>query len=131
MSTQKTPVNNTPLTEEELKHFKEKLDQEKSDTETTIQDLKANLDSLNSTSDDVQSSQDHHQADLGTKENRKATILKEIEKQTEKLDQIIVSLDRMETGNYGICIDTGEPIQKERLEAIPYAIRSVVAKGSN
>jgi RNA polymerase-binding transcription factor DksA len=34
----------------------------------------------------------------------------------------------METGNYGICIDTGEPIQKERLEAIPYAIRSIVAK---
>lgn len=128
MSTQKTPVNNTPLTEKELKHFKEKLDQEKRETETMIQDLKDSLDSLNNTSDDVQSSQDHHQADLGTKENRKATILKEIEKQKEKLDQIIVALDRMETGNYGICIDTGEPIQKERLEAIPYAIRSVVAK---
>lgn len=128
MSTQKTPVNNTPLTEKELKHFKEKLDQEKRETETMIQDLKDSLDSLNNTADDVQSSQDHHQADLGTKENRKATILKEIEKQKEKLDQIIVALDRMETGNYGICIDTGEPIQKERLEAIPYAIRSVVAK---
>ncbi len=128
MSTQKTPVNNTPLTEKELKHFKEKLDQEKRETETMIQDLKDSLDSLNNTSDDVQSSQDHHQADLGTKENRKATILKKIEKQKEKLDQIIVALDRMETGNYGICIDTGEPIQKERLEAIPYAIRSVVAK---
>jgi RNA polymerase-binding transcription factor DksA len=128
MSTQKTPVNNTPLTEDELKHFKKKLEQEKSETESTIQDLKDSLDSLNSTSDDVQSSQDHHQADLGTKENRKATILKEIERQTEKRDQIIVALDRMETGNYGICIDTGEPIQKERLEAIPYAIRSVVAK---
>lgn len=129
MSTQKTPVNNTSLTEKELDHFKEKLDQEKQETEAQIQELKDSFDSLNNTSDDVQSSQDHHLADLGTKENRKATILKGIEKQKEKLEQIIVALDRMETGNYGICIDTGEPIQKERLEAIPYAIRSVVAKG--
>lgn len=129
MSTQKTPVNNTPLTDEELDHFKKKLNQEKSEAESMIQDLKESFDSLNNTSDDVQSSQDHHQADLGTKENRKATILKKIEKQREKLDQIIIALDRIETGNYGICVDTGEPIQKERLEAMPYAIRTVVAKG--
>ncbi len=128
MSTQKTPVNNTPLTEEELEHFRQKLNQEKKESEATIKNLKDNLDSLNNTADDVQSSQDHHQADLGSKENNKATILKKIEKQTEKLDQIVVALDRIETGNYGICIDTGEPIQKERLEAIPYAVRSIAAK---
>lgn len=128
MSNQKAPVNNTYLSEEELSHFKEKLHQEKREAESLIDDLKSNLDSLNDSADDVQSSQDHHQGDLGTKENRKATILKKIEKQTEKLDQIAVALDRIETRNYGICVDTGEQIQKERLEAIPYAIRSVVAK---
>jgi len=128
MSTQKTPVNNTELSDKELDHFKQRLNQERESSEATIRELKESLNSLNSTADDVQSSQDHHQADLGTKENRKATILKKIEKQTEKLDQITIALDRIETGNYGICIDTGEPIQKERLEAIPYAIRSVAAK---
>ncbi len=128
MSTQKTPVNNTKLSDKELDHFKQRLNQERESSEATIRELKESLNSLNSTADDVQSSQDHHQADLGTKENRKATILKKIEKQTEKLDQITIALDRIETGNYGICIDTGEPIQKERLEAIPYAIRSVAAK---
>jgi len=31
------------------------------------------------------------------------------------------ALDRIENGTYGICEGTGQPIPKERLEAIPWA----------
>lgn len=54
--------------------------------------------------------------------------LSNLETNQDKLDQITVALDRIGSGNYGICIETGQPIQKERLEAMPYAIRSVGAK---
>jgi len=123
-----TPVNSTPLSKEEMNHFRKKLHSEKEEAEKAIQDLKDRLKDLNNNANDVQSSQDHHQGDLGSDENEKTTILTSIEKQNEKLDQITVALDRIETGNYGICIESGEPIQKERLEAIPYALRSVKVK---
>lgn len=123
-----TPVNSSHLTDKELEEFKKRLLSEKETAKQKVEKLKSRLNDLNSNSDDVQSSQDHHQGDLGSSENQKNAILSSIENQTEKLDQITVALDRVETGNYGICIESGEPIQKERLKAIPYALRSVAAK---
>lgn len=35
--------------------------------------------------------------------------------------QIDAALERIENGTYGICTNCGEPIKKERLEALPYA----------
>ncbi|WP_069131548.1 TraR/DksA family transcriptional regulator [Rhodohalobacter halophilus] len=123
-----TPVNSSHLSNKELEMFKKRLLNEKEIAENKIKELKSRLNDLNSNSGDNQSSQDHHQGDLGSSENQKNAILSSIENQTEKLDQITIALDRVETGNYGVCIKSGEPIQKERLKAIPYALRSVAAK---
>ncbi len=128
MATDETPVENTPLSDEELEHFKEKLLKEKKETEKKIEEEKQNVEELNSNFDDTKSAQDHHHGDLATKEDTKLAHLKSIEKAQEKLDKITVALDRIGTGNYGICVETGQPIQQERLEAMPYAIRSVGAK---
>lgn len=128
MAKNETPVENSPLTEDELEHFKEKLLSEKEETEENIKTEKENIEELNNNFDDEKSAQDHHHGDLATKEDTKLAHLKSIEKNQEKLDQITVALDRIGTGNYGICIETGQPIQKERLETMPYAIRSVGAK---
>ena len=38
------------------------------------------------------------------------------------------ALTRLSEGTYGICDDTGEPIPKGRLEAIPEAIYTVEAQ---
>ncbi len=43
------------------------------------------------------------------------------------LDAVKHAQDRMEKGLYGICEVTGEPIPVARLEAIPYATRTVEA----
>jgi len=124
----KAPVQNTHLTKEELNHFRLKLIEEKEVAENEIRELKERYDDLTKNSDDTQSSQDHHQGDIGSEESEKSVLLAGIERNNDKLDKINVALDRINDGNYGICIVTNKPIQKERLEAIPYALQSVEAK---
>jgi RNA polymerase-binding protein DksA len=124
----KAPVQNTHLTDVELDHFRSKLLKEKEDAVNEVRELKQSYDNLTKNSDDTQSAQDHHQGDLGSDESEKSVVLAGIERNNDKLDKINVALDRMNDGNYGICIVTNKPIQKERLEAIPYALQSVEAK---
>ena len=38
------------------------------------------------------------------------------------------ALVRIKTGTYGICIDTGKLISKERLKAVPHTMHSIEAK---
>ncbi|HEX4169974.1 MAG TPA: TraR/DksA family transcriptional regulator [Bryobacteraceae bacterium] len=38
----------------------------------------------------------------------------------EMLEQVDAALQRIETGEYGICVDCGEPIEPKRLEAVPW-----------
>lgn len=45
-------------------------------------------------------------------------ILKELESELKEVNE---ALERIEKGTYGICIETGNPISKERLEAYPAA----------
>lgn len=128
MSDNQSVINNSPLSEKELEHFRKKLKEEERKVKKEKELLEERLSSLNSASDDSLSAGAHHQGDAGTIEANKKRTLAAIERQLEKLDQITVALDRITTGNYGICIDSGQPIQKERLEAIPYAIRAVGMK---
>jgi RNA polymerase-binding transcription factor DksA len=39
-----------------------------------------------------------------------------------RLRLIESALARVENGKYGICLKSGKPIPRERLEAIPYAL---------
>ena len=121
-------ANNSPLTDKELAHFRQRLLKLKEETEKEIQTLKDRYEDLRGNADDVQSSQDHHQGDLATREVNKEKIMLSIERNREKLDKIIVALDRIGSGNYGICVESGQPIQKERLEAMPYAVTAVGIK---
>lgn len=121
-------ANNSPLTEKELAHFEQRLLKMKEETEKEIQTLKDRYEDLSGDADDLQSSQDHHQGDLATREVNKEQLMLSIERNREKLDQIIVALDRIGSGNYGICVESGQPIQKERLEAMPYAVTAVGVK---
>lgn len=124
----KSPADNTHLSDEELEHFKKKLLKEKEETQKKIDEARENLEDVNANFDDAKSSQDHHHGNIATEEDAKLTHLSALQQNQDKLDQITVALDRIETGDYGICIETGQPIQKERLETMPYALRTVGAK---
>ncbi len=54
-----------------------------------------------------------------------ATIEQTMEKRLESVDR---ALQKVEEGTYGICDDTGEPIPRGRLEAMPEAIYTVEAQ---
>jgi len=51
------------------------------------------------------------------------TLSRMIENARRELTQIDAALTRMDENDYGICVDCGQPIPLERLEALPYAIR--------
>lgn len=45
-----------------------------------------------------------------------------------RLEDVERALEKIEEGTYGVCDDTGEPIPRGRLEAMPEAIRTVEAQ---
>jgi DnaK suppressor protein len=68
---------------------------------------------------------DQHPADQGTE-----TFEQELDSTTELLlaDEartVKLAQERLAEGKYGICVDCGEQIPEERLEAIPEAIRCI------
>jgi RNA polymerase-binding protein DksA len=131
MSSNETPVDNTALTEKELEHFNNRLLDEQKEAEKRINELEQSLEEIEANKGDKVSSSAHHQGNLGSWEEQRETKYTLIEKQKRKLEKITVALDRIETGNYGTCVVTGDHIQKERLEAMPYAIHSVDAMEGN
>ena len=54
-----------------------------------------------------------------------ATVEQTMEK---RLESVARALQKIEEGTYGICDDTGEPIPRGRLEAMPEAIYTVEAQ---
>jgi DnaK suppressor protein len=68
---------------------------------------------------------DQHPADQGTE-----TLEQEMDQTTvmiieDNLNSVQVARERLEQGKYGICIDCGEEIEPQRLEAVPEAIRCI------
>ena len=47
------------------------------------------------------------------------------EQDANRLQQINNALDRIKQGRYGLCLQCGSEIRKERLEAIPYAFMCI------
>ena len=54
-----------------------------------------------------------------------ATVEQSVENRLQYVDR---ALQKIEEGTYGVCDDTGEPIPKGRLEAVPEAIYTVEAQ---
>ncbi len=54
------------------------------------------------------------------------TMLRTLE---EELHEVRLALERIMEGRYGICVDCGRPIERERLEAVPWAARCIADQG--
>ena len=67
------------------------------------------------------SSQDQHQADVGTETFEREKDLSILEQVESELDDVEHALQRLEEGTYGICEACGKPIEEERLRAMPAA----------
>lgn len=127
MSNLDASTHNTPYSDEELEHFKQLLLEEREEALSDTESMGESLNEQNEMTEDF-SSRDHHPGDLGSEEQEKETenILRE--RTREKIDEIDAALERIKNKTYGVCEDTGKKIQKERLEAIPWARFSVDAR---
>jgi DnaK suppressor protein len=43
----------------------------------------------------------------------------------QRIQDVEAALERLDNGTYGICVDCGQPIMRERLEALPWADRCI------
>jgi DnaK suppressor protein len=61
-----------------------------------------------------------HPADLSDDTLQHEVALGILENEDRILEQIVTALGRMDNGSFGICVECGKNIPKERLEALPY-----------
>ncbi|MGZ0040896.1 TraR/DksA C4-type zinc finger protein [Paenibacillus ottowii] len=95
------------------KHFKQN-DQENTQLGEALTDSTGEL-----------SSYDNHPADIGTETFERSRDLAINESLENELEQVNAALQRMQDGTYGICVESGEEIPFERLQAIPYTAYTV------
>ena len=67
-------------------------------------------------------------ADRASQETERSLELRARDRERKLISKIDEALLRVEDGSYGYCVDTGEPITLQRLEARPIATLSVDAQ---
>ena len=68
---------------------------------------------------------DQHTADVGSElfdEERDQSLVERLERDLEAIER---AFRRLDEGTYGVSVDSGKPIPDERLEAMPWADRTV------
>ena len=115
------PTEDEPfMNDRQRDYFRRKLLEWKNDI---LRESKGTIDQLQE--------DDHHLPDLtdrASSETEKALELRTRDRQRKLISKIDAALRRIETGEYGYCEETGEPIGIRRLEARPIATLSLEAQ---
>ncbi len=105
---------------------RDRINAEKARVESLISGLKGELGAENESDDAELSGYDQHPADTATdtfERERDLGLLDDLEAEFRELED---ALGRIDAGTYGIDEISGEPIDPERLEAVPAARTNVV-----
>ena len=70
----------------------------------------------------------YHMADVGTDSQEREKAFLWLSRENKFLGHLNAALDRIERGEYGICIECGKLIPKERLEEVPHTRHCVRCK---
>ncbi len=112
-------LTKTYLTKEELKHFQQILLEKRTEVLRDLEIMRASLQDENN-SENINSSYSMHMADHGTETLDREQRFMFIARDERYLSYIDKALERIKNGVYGICVKSGLPIPKERLEAVPH-----------
>jgi DnaK suppressor protein len=121
-----TRIKKNHLTADEIKHFKELLLKKREELLNNViefEDEALKKSRLESSGD--LSSMPIHMADLGSDNFEQEFALGLMDSERKLLKEIDEALERLDKGNYGICIGTGKSISKVRLEAQPWTRYSI------
>ncbi|MDX2196759.1 MAG: TraR/DksA C4-type zinc finger protein [Cytophagales bacterium] len=64
----------------------------------------------------------------GSETAEKESLTQLLARQQKFIHNLEMALIRIKNGTYGICVDTGKLIPKERLRAVPHTMHSIEAK---
>lgn len=114
---------NTFLADEEIAEFRRMLLERRKALLGEIEHLQAELASENreGASGGGLSEVPTHPADQGTDLYDREMTIQMIDRQQAQCQEVDAALQRIEDGTFGICEGTGEPIDKRRLKAQPWA----------
>ena len=124
----KPAAKKSPFTPAFLKKQKEALLEERGRYLEQAEALQLEADQLAADREpgDVQFDEESGEGDtIAVERERDLTLSAQARDAVRQIDE---ALDRMDKGVYGICIPSGEPIPKARLEAIPWAAERVEFK---
>ncbi len=114
--------------EKELKEFEaiilDKLEKAQNELKYIKESLSKNSDDYGPDSDSYNVRVLEDGADTAEKENLSQLAAR----QQKFIAQLENALVRIKNGTYGICVDTGKLIRKERLRAVPHTMHSIEAK---
>lgn len=113
------------LTNEQKSELKQDLLDMKQELEASLNN--ENYEALKEDAGEL-STVDNHLGDSASGLVNREETMAEGQLKKDQLDEVNAALKRMEEGTYGVCVDTGEPIPYERLQAIPYTRRTVKAE---
>lgn len=120
-------TSGSPFSQKELDHFKELLLQRRREAREEIKQMRRQIEQAKDQAGD-DTAYGVHMADAGTDAREREKLHLMIARQQKYIGYLDRALERIENGTYGICRVTGEPISKERLEAVPHTEISIEAK---
>ena len=117
----------TPFSDEELEHFRELIMKRRRAAREDIERMRAQVDEAREQASD-NTAYSFHMADAGTDAMEREKLYLMIARQQKYIGYLDRALERIDDRTYGVCKVTGEPIAKERLEAVPHTEISIEAK---
>ena len=120
-------IAETPFSADELEHFRELIVARKRSALDDIISLRGQLsDSREQSENDTAYSS--HMADAGTDAMEREKLYMMVSRQQKFVGYLDRATERIDDRTYGVCKVTGNPISKERLEAVPHTEISIEAK---
>ncbi|MEQ9402595.1 MAG: TraR/DksA C4-type zinc finger protein [Cyclobacteriaceae bacterium] len=116
----------TRYTDDELREFEDLINEKLDKAKKELSTLKASLTRESDDSGDTFSSVKTLEDGADTAEKEQLSQL--AGRQQKFINNLENALIRIKNGTYGICIDTGNLISKERLRAVPHTQHSIAAK---
>jgi len=117
----------TRYSEEELKEFEALINEKLDKAKKELNYIKETLSRSNDSGTDNTSGNSKLLED-GADTMEKESLSQLAARQQKFINNLENALIRIKNGTYGICIDTGKLISKERLRAVPHTMHSIEAK---
>jgi RNA polymerase-binding transcription factor len=124
---QESVVATTPFNEQELAHFKDLIQARRTATQEDVDGLKGQVSDAHEQAEN-DTAYSFHMADAGTDAMDREKLFLMIAHQQKYIGYLDRALERVENKTYGVCKVTGNPISRDRLEAVPHTEISIEAK---